>query len=193
MPLPTPADIARERGVSLQSRGSSHTVRVRNDLYTERTGKKYYFATFDDEGEAIEHGNRVARSLAQGVVPAEILAQAKAAVVVDNPPLQGIVRQYLNGASNLTASDSALLGSVQFLDELAEARLADVTFDWAVAYVRRLKGRAPVALDRAHPCVGALGRSSRLAPSAHDAHRPARLPPNAMRLLPKGYSTRTTP
>jgi integrase len=128
----------------------------------------------------------VARALAQGVVPAELLAQAKT-IAIDNPPVKAIVREYLNGASNLTASDSALLGSDQFLDDLADARLVDITFDWAEAYVRRLKGRR-LSPSTVRIRVGALGRvlDWHLRRTTPTDQRP---PANAMRLLPRGYST----
>ncbi len=174
------------RGVTIQPRGTTFTLRVRNDVLTAATGKKYFFQTFDSEPEAADYGVRLAAALAQGIVPAEILTPAKPAAV-DNPPLAGIVREYLNLASNLTKSDSQLLGSSQFIDDLAHARFADVSFAWAEAYVRRLKNRQ-LSPSTIRIRVGALGRvldwhQRRITPHGQ------RPPANAMRLLPKGYST----
>jgi integrase len=173
------------RGVTIQPRGSSFTLRVRNDVLTAATGKKYFFQTFDTEPEAADYGNRLAAALAQGIVPAEILTPAKPAAV-DNPPLAGLVREYLNLAPTLTKSDSALLASSQFIDDLAHARFVDVSFAWSEAYVRRLKGRQ-LSPSTIRIRVGALGRvlDWHLRRITAQGERP---PANAMRLLPKGYS-----
>ena len=161
--------------ISVQARGAKHQLRV-----THRLLPKPFFATFDAEVEARNYGEQLHALLQNGVVPAELLADAPKG---DDPLLIEVIRRYEKGAP-ITDSDQALLGHM--MDELAGVRMSGLTYAWADAYVRKLKARqlAPGTIRKR---VGVLGR-------VLDFHIRTTTPPgtvplaNTMRLLPTGYS-----
>lgn len=164
--------------VTVRPRGARFELRVRDRLLP----KPFYF-TFDGHAEAQAYGDQLKALLARGIVPAELLAGEPRTAA--DPLLVEVIRAYTKAAP-ITDSDDALLG--QMLGELVGVRVSGLTFHWADTYVRRLKTERHIAPSTIRKRVGALGR-------VIDWHlrrvtAPDQIPPaNALRLLPRGYST----
>ncbi len=167
--------------VNVQQRGEKHQLRVKHRLLP-----KAFFFTFDTEPEARAYGDQLQRLLDGGVVPLELLEQqAAGARRTAGPLVIEAIRAYLKTGS-VTDSDDALLG--QMLPELAGVRVGHLTYAWAAEYVSDLKLKRNLAPSSIRKRVGVLAR-------VIDAHHrlaalPGQQPPaNALRLLPRGYST----
>lgn len=166
--------------VYVRARGARFELRVKHRLLP-----RAFYATFEVEAEAWSYGQQLDALLARGVVPAE-LATRDAPRGAD-PLLIEVIRGYTKAAP-ITESDDALLGTM--LAELDGVRLSRVTFAWCDEYVRQLKMRRNLAPSSIRKRVGVLAR-------VVDWHlRRATLPgeqapSNALRLLPRGYSTYT--
>lgn len=167
--------------VSVQARGGRFQLRVQHRLLP-----KPFFHTFPTEPEARTYGDQMQALLDAGVVPAELLADVPKG---DDPLLVEVIRSYVK-SQPVTASDDKLLGVM--LAELVGVRVSNVTYAWADAYVRRLKGKRsdggkPLAPGTIRKRVGVLGRvlDWRIRMTT-----PAGVVPlaNALRLLPDGYS-----
>lgn len=164
--------------VSVQVRSGRGQLRV-----THKMLPRPFFRTFDDPAEARSYGDRLHALLDQGVVPAELLADE--ARGRDDPLLVEVIRGY-SKATPITASDDELLGVM--LDELVGVRVSGVTYLWAEGYVSDCKLKRHLAPGTIRKRVGALARVMdwhlrRTAEAGR--HTPA----NALRLLPRGYST----
>lgn len=162
---------------SIQARGLRHQLRVKHKLLP-----KPFFFTFDTHVEAQTYRDQLVALLDRGIVPAELLASAPRG---DDPLLVEVVRAYTKGAP-ITSSDEALLG--QMLGELVGVRVSGVTYQWADSYVLSLKTKRNLAPGSIRKRVGALARVidwhlRRATPAG------AMAPANALRLLPRGYST----
>jgi integrase len=162
---------------NVQQRGARFQLRVTHKLLP-----KPFFFTFDTEPEARDYGLQLDALLARGVVPAELLAPAPKRG--DDPLLVEIIRAYSTSAP-ITDSDSELLDHM--LGELAGARQSQIDFRWVDNYLRRLKLGRNIAPSTIRKRIGVLGRVldwhlRRTTPNDE------LVPPNAFRLLPRGYS-----
>jgi integrase len=166
--------------ISVQPRGTRFQLRV-----THRLLHKPFFFTFDAEVEARNYGQQLKALLDRGIVPAELLGDAPKGT--DDPLLVEAIRAYVKSAP-ITDSDDALLGVM--LEELVGVRVSGLTFHWADGYVRRLKIERNLAPGSIRKRVGVLGRV--IDWHLRRATPAGQIPPaNALRLLPKGYSTYT--
>jgi integrase len=164
--------------ITITARGPRHQLRVKHALLP----KPFYF-TFDTEVEARNYGEQLDSLLGRGVVPTELLAAAPRGA--DDPLLIEVIRAYTKGAP-ITDSDDALLGMM--LTELVGLRVSGLTYQWVDAYVRKLKIDRNLAPGTIRKRVGALGRVVDWHLRRATPH--GQMPPaNALRLLPKGYST----
>jgi integrase len=164
--------------INVQARGSRYQLRVKHELLA-----KPFFFTFDTEVEARNYGEQLDTLLMRGVVPAELLTAAPRGA--NDPLVIEVIRAYTKGAP-ITDSDDALLGMM--LAELTGLRVSGLTYQWGDAYVRRLKIDRNLAPGTIRKRVGALGRVIDWHLRRATPH--GQMPPaNALRLLPKGYST----
>lgn len=182
---------------SIQPRGDKFQLRIKNKVLP-----KPLFYTFDTLAEAEAFKAQVDGLLKQGVVPQVLMnaAQAKQKqekATQDSRFLSAVVQGYLNHAS--AAPNEAALLAVMQRDDLRGVAVADVTYQWVEAYVRKLKtGRGDVrgafgrkvgnlAPGSIRKRVGALARVldwhwRRTVPASEA------IPPNPLRQLPRGYS-----
>lgn len=162
---------------SVQKRGEKFQLRVKHRLLP-----KPFFATFDTEHEATQYGVQLKTLLSKGIVPAELLEPPKRRG--DDPLLTEIIRDYMKLAP-VTDSDDALLGIV--MEEVAGQRLSNMSFQWAEAWVHRLKIGRNVAPGTIRKRVGALARviDWHIKRTTAAGQMPLG---NPLRMLPRGYS-----
>lgn len=182
---------------SIQPRGDKFQLRIKNKVLP-----KPLFYTFDTLAEAEAFKAQVDGLLKQGVVPQVLMSaseakQKQAKAAQDSQFLSAVVQGYLNHAS--AAPNEAALLAVMQRDDLQGVAVADVTYQWVEAYVRKLKtGRGDVrgafgrkvgnlAPGSIRKRVGALARVldwhwRRTVPAGES------IPPNPLRQLPRGYS-----
>jgi len=174
------------RGVTIRERSNGKfALRVMHASL-----EKPFYASFKDYAEALEYGNHLAANLAQGVVPAELLAPTSGAnkpTSAEDPMVSAIIRDYVNNCSTLTKSDRDILMGGGLVKDLAHVRVRSVTYTYCEAFVARLKARrlAPATIRIR---VGLVGRvlDWYYRSTTPDGETPPR---NAMRMLPTGYST----
>lgn len=166
--------------VNIQQRGGRFQMRVRHALLP-----KPFFSTFDSEAEAAAYGAQLEALLARGIVPAELAAAP--ARRADDPLVIEVIRAY-SRAAHVAPSDSEVLDVL--VRETPGLRVSGVTFAWCDEYVRRLKRVNNLAPGTIRKRVGSLARvldwhiRQTTAPGAQPI-------PNALRLLPRGYSAYT--
>lgn len=166
--------------VNIQRRGNRFQLRVRDALLP-----KPFFSTFDSEAEAAAYGAQLEALLARGIVPAELVAAP--ARKADDPLVIEVIRAY-SRAAHVAPSDGEVLDVL--VRETPGLRVSGVTFAWCDEYVRRLKRVNNLAPGTIRKRVGSLARvldwhiRQTTAPGAQPM-------PNALRLLPRGYSAYT--
>ena len=166
--------------VNIQQRGGRFQVRVRHALLP-----KPFFSTFDSEAEAAAYGAQLEALLARGIVPAELAAAP--ARRADDPLVIEVIRAY-SRAAHVAPSDSEVLDVL--VRETPGLRVSGVTFAWCDEYVRRLKRVNNLAPGTIRKRVGSLARV--LDWHIRQTTPPGAQPmPNALRLLPRGYSAYT--
>lgn len=170
----------RVMALNIQQRGARFQLRVKHPLL----GKPFFF-TFDTQTEARNYGEQLESLLSRGIVPVELLA--KPSQTQSDPLLIEIIRAY-SKAAPVAATDHEVLDLV--VREVSGVRMSGVTFAWCDGYVRKLKRENNLAPGTIRKRIGSLAR-------ALDWHiRQSTLPgataqANALRLLPRGYSTYT--
>lgn len=170
----------RAMSVNVQQRGRRFQLRVKHSLL-----HKPFFFTFDTEAEAATYGQQLDALLARGIVPAEMLAAP--ARKADDPLVIEVVRAY-SRAAHVAPSDHEVLDVL--VQETPGLRVSGITFAWCDDYVRRLKRERNLAPGTIRKRVGSLARvidwhiRQTTAPGAQPM-------PNALRLLPRGYSAYT--
>ena len=170
--------------VSVQPRaGGKYQLRVVHRLLPKR-----YFSTFEGEGaeqQARDYGQQLQALLDAGILPVDLVAEAPKSAA--DPTVTSVVREYINGSPSLTDSDEALLASM--FTELIGLRVSSLSYAWATGYVASLK-KKELAPGTIRKRIGALGRVLDWHFAMVTASGRVR-PPNALRLLPKGYSVYT--
>lgn len=160
---------------SIQPRGGRWQLRVVHKLLP-----KPFFSTFGLEAEARAYGQQLEALLDRGIVPAELLA---AKPDRQDPLLAAVIGDYQRAAP-VAPSDLPLLMRLR-LDEGA-VHLSGVTAAWADAWVQRMAHLAPSSIRKRVECLARVidwyWRSLGLATP----------PLNALRLMPRGYSTAST-
>lgn len=170
----------RAMSVNIQQRGARFQLRVKHALL-----QKPFFFTFDTEAEARSYGDQLMALLSRGIVPAELLAVP--ARRADDPLVLEVVRAYAR-AAHVAPSDNEVLDVL--VQETPGLRVSGITFAWCDDYVRRLKRQRNLAPGTIRKRVGSLAR-------VIDWHIRQTTPPgaqpqaNALRLLPRGYSSYT--
>lgn len=166
--------------VNIQQRGGRFQMRVRHALLP-----KPFFSTFDSEAEASAYGAQLEALLARGIVPAELAAAP--ARRADDPLVIEVIRAY-SRAAHVAPSDGEVLDVL--VRETPGLRVSGVTFAWCDEYVRRLKRVNNLAPGTIRKRVGSLARV--LDWHIRQTTPPGAQPmPNALRLLPRGYSAYT--
>ena len=166
--------------INIQQRGKRYQLRLKHALLP-----KPFFSTFDTEAEAAAYGAQLESLLARGVVPADLLAGP--ARRDDDPLVIEVIRAY-SRAAIVAPSDGEVLDVL--VRETPGLRVSGVTFAWCDAYVQRLKRVNNLAPGTIRKRVGSLARvldwhiRQTTAPGAQPM-------PNALRMLPRGYSAYT--
>ncbi len=167
---------------TVTKRGTGYQLRVTNRLLP-----KPFYATFDDEVEARNYGDRFDSMLSRGVVPQELLSLPKTG---DDWLFTQIIGKYVQDAAGVSDSDHALLGFVMFDKPIIGLRLSALTFRWVESYVSWLKSQeknlAPSSIAKR---IGVLGRVMEwhINCVTPDTSTPIG---NPLRQLPRGYSVR---
>lgn len=165
--------------INVQQRGARFQLRVKDPLLP-----KPFFFTYDTEAEARRYGEQLAALLARGIVPSELLAAPSA---VDDPLVLEVIRAY-SRAAPVAATDREVLDVL--VREVPGLRVSGVTFAWCDDYVRGLKRKRNLAPGTIRKRVGSLARV--LDWHIRQSTAPGQQPRvNALRLLPRGYSTYT--
>lgn len=169
--------MASKGTTNIQQRGDRYQLRV-----THPELPKPRFFTFPDETAAGNYKQTVEAWFERGMVPPELLTRDEKAVT---PPVLQVIRAYEKSTEPPPAPADLDLMPV-ILEETKGLRVADITFQWANDYVKRLKTRelAPGTIRKR---VGLLARVlDHHFRSGHTAD--ATMPANVLRLLPPGYS-----
>lgn len=140
-----------------------------------------YFSTFKVEDEADAYGQTLLSMLERGIIPHELMAGSADSAKDDM--LSAVVARYLKEAP-VTGSDAELL--VVVAREVQAVRVSGVTFQWADAYVSRLKMVQKLAPGTVRKRVGALARV--LDWHLRRAGVAEKVGANPLRLLAVGYS-----
>ncbi len=166
--------------VNVQARGARFQLRVKHALL-----HKPFFFTFDTESEARSYGDQLEALLSRGIVPADLLAAPERKtgdlLVIE------VIRAYSKSA-HVAPSDNEVLDVL--VQETPGLRVSGITFAWCDDYVRRLKRTKNLAPGTIRKRVGSLARvldwhiRQTTAPGAQPQA-------NALRLLPRGYSSYT--
>lgn len=163
---------------SITERAGKFQLRVKNRLLP-----KPFFFTFDTYERAQTYGQQLEALLDRGIVPQDLLEPAEPGRKAD-PRLSVVIGEYLNLAP-VAETDVPLLQLIR--GEVGEARVSDVTVRWAEDYVRKLKAEKNLAPGSIRKRVGSLGRVVDWHINRTTEKNETR-PPNALRLLPRGYS-----
>ncbi|WP_265286092.1 hypothetical protein [Verminephrobacter eiseniae] len=121
---------------SIQFRKGKFQLRIKNKVLP-----KPLFFTFDTKPEAETFKEQVEMLLSRGVVPQVLMDQARVKVerakaAVDSQLLTAVIQGYVNNAP-VAPSEADLLAAMQ--GELRGVTIADVDYEWAESYVRKLK------------------------------------------------------
>ena len=166
--------------VNIQQRGARFQLRVKHTLL-----QKPFFFTFDTETEARSYGDQLMAVLSRGIVPSELLAAPGRKA--DDPLVIEVVRAY-SRAAHVAPSDHEVLDVL--VQETPGLRVSGVTFAWCDDYVRRLKRQRNLAPGTIRKRVGSLARV--IDWQIRQTTQPGTQPQaNALRLLPRGYSSYT--
>lgn len=154
----------------VQKRGSRFQLRV-----THENLPKPFFHTFLTQEEADNNGSYLLAALDKGVVPVELLAgQPKS----DNDPvLSALLRKWENEA-HISRTDRDLIELVW--EDVLTTRVSEVTYQWAKAYVSKLKLIKNLAPSTIRARVGVISRAL----SWHIAETSSGVDPAAARRLP---------
>ena len=160
---------------SVQPRGNKFQLRV-----THRLLPKPYFRTFDDEVSAINFGEALEATLAQGHVPYDLaVAESKGA----DPFLATVLKDYQSNAP-ITDSDQGLLNVITL--ETAGVHVSGVNYTWCENYVRSLKVSKNLSPGTIRKRVGTLARV--LDWHFRRTETSGKPLANPLRMLPSGYS-----
>lgn len=162
---------------SVQKRGNGWQLRVKNKLLP-----KPFFHTFPTEEEATSYGEQLEAVLARGIVPVELLSKEEKRA--DNPPLSVVIKNYM-AQQSYAPTDEPILQKLR--TDLAQQRLAFVTFQWAQEWVRQLKVHDNLAPGTIRKRVESLARVIDWHLLNKQQLGEAVLA-NPLRLLPRGYS-----
>lgn len=165
--------------VNVQQRGARFQLRVKHALLL-----KPFFFTFDTEAEARAYGAQLEALLARGIVPSELLAAPERK---DDPLVLEVIRAY-SKAAHVAPSDNEVLDVLA--KETPGLRVSGITFAWCDEYVRALKRKRNLAPGTIRKRVGSLARviDWHIRQTTPQGAQPQ---PNALRLLPRGYSAYT--
>lgn len=150
----------------------NYELRIRNRLLP----KDVYF-TFSNEEKAAEYGRQIEELLAAGVVPKELVEEKK----IDGT-LGSVIRAWLDHGRH-SKHDGEVLEVL--LREIAPVKLADFTYSWCEAWIRKMKLDANLAPGTIRKRIGALGR----AVDWHLRKTPDLLVGNPLNLLPRGSAS----
>lgn len=164
---------------TIQERAGRFQLRVKHRLLP-----KPYFSTFESREEAEQYGDILMSWLKKGLVPKDLVADAPE---VADPMLVQVVSAY-EKLGPVTPSDKQLIDAT--LGDVLGVRVSHVTAAWADEFVKRLKMQVNNAPGTIRKKVGLYGRVldwhfRRTTPPG------AQKPVNALRHLPRGYSTYT--
>lgn len=158
-----------------QRANGTFQLRISNKLLP-----KPLYATFDSFEQAQAYGTQLDGLLAQGVVPTSLLERKKSGEEIWT--VCRCIAEYLRNNS-VPVSDQKLLETLKPL--LADASTSHMNYDWAEAWVRKMKREqnlAPSTLRHRH---GALARCFDWMVRKH----PGVMAQNPLRLLKRGFST----
>lgn len=145
---------------------------------------KRLWATFDDESQARAYAKQLETLLAQGIVPASLLERSAPRVEIWT--VQRCIATYIR-ENSVPASEIRILDTVRNDACIATIGTGDLNYDWAEAWIKRLKrddNLAPSTIRHRH---GALARCFDWMLRRH----PDILAQNPLRLLKRGFAVYT--
>lgn len=146
---------------------------IRNKLLPKRV-----FLTFDDKATAEQYGNQVDKMLRAGIVPSGLVVdKAKPQEL-----LSVIVLDWIRSGAP-AASDKDLLQLLAH--EVGQLRISDLTYQWALDWVKNMKLVANYSPGTIRKRIGALSRCL----DDFLRRRPELQLGNPLRLLPRGAAT----
>lgn len=160
-----------------QRANGTFQLRVSNKLLP-----KPLYATFDSYEQAQAYGTQLEGLLAQGVVPTSLLERTKTGHEIWT--VSRCISEYLRHNS-VPVSDVKLLDTLRPL--LANAATGHLNYDWAEAWVRKMKREQNLAPSTIRHRHGALARCFDWMVRKH----PGVMAQNPLRLLKRGFATYT--
>lgn len=133
--------------------------------------------TFDTEAEGDAYCAKLEALLDRGIVPDEIRTRTDSINTISEA-----IHAYLNACA-VKENDQFLLGVIR--SRIGQDRLLGLDFNWAEAWVRKMKHSLHLSPSTIRHHVGALARCLDWVLRKH----PLLLPVNPLRMLPKGYAT----
>jgi integrase len=141
-------------------------------------GRRYF--TFDTEAEATAYAEQWRTMKMAGIEPPAELLKPLAG---HDPPLGLVLRDWANSG---LAAPSQQITIATLIAEVGDRKLSGADYAWLAGYIETLKTRERnLAPNSIRHRVQALGRAI----DEYLRHHPKLVHQNAVRLLPKGYST----
>lgn len=154
------------------------TIRQRGGVFEAVVKRKNLLAkpvsrTFDTEAQATEWAAAIEHALDQGIVPQTLIEPA-------TPTIAHAVRGFIQ-ARAVKYTEQAVLSTVVL--SVGSEKLEQVTKQWALAWIERMKVEENLSPSTIQHRVGALRRCLDWAADN------SMLPLNTLRLLPRGFAT----
>ncbi|MES2354830.1 MAG: site-specific integrase [Pseudomonadota bacterium] len=143
---------------------------------------KPLYATFDSNEQAKAYGTQLEGLLAQGIVPTSLLERTKAGQEIWT--VSRCIAEYLRHNS-VPVSDVKLLDTIRPL--LDEAGTGHCNYDWADAWIRKMKRHQNLSPSTIRHRHGALARCFDWMVRKH----PGIMAQNPLRMLKRGFATYT--
>ena len=163
--------------MNIQQRGRTFQLRIINKLL-----ERPFFHTFDSREEANAYGTQLEAMLARGVVPQDLLIRLQEPKSRSDAPVVDVIDRYVSENAAVSRADKEMVEYIK--PAFVGVMMSRASYEFALAFVRRMKIEKNLAPSTIRARVGCLGRVF----DWHNAHAKIPNAGNVWRLLPRGYS-----